>query len=125
MKLIIGGAFQGKLEYAKKQYQIENWEDGRTCRPEALFSCQGVHHFHEYIRRMIKAGQEVSSLADRLRTENPEIVVVTNELGYGIVPANAFDRNYREAAGRVCTQLAQEAEVVCRVICGIGQVIKG
>ena len=54
----------------------------------------------------------------RIQSENPEVVIVTNELGYGVVPVDAFDRNFREATGRVCTQLAEAADEVCRVVCG-------
>ncbi|MCH1983635.1 bifunctional adenosylcobinamide kinase/adenosylcobinamide-phosphate guanylyltransferase [Ruminococcus sp. OA3] len=125
MKLVIGGTFQGKLSYAKEHYQVSEWVDGNTCDFEELYSCQGMNHFHEYIRRMLVNGQEVSCLPARIQSENPEVVIITNELGYGVVPVDAFDRNYREATGRVCTQLAESADEVCRVVCGIGQVIKG
>ena len=59
------------------------------------------------------------------KCENSEIVLITDEIGYGIVPADAFYREYRETHGRVCTQIAAEAKEVHRVICGIGTVIKG
>lgn len=37
MKLIIGGAFQGKLEYARTQYGLaDGWIDGADCVPEAI-----------------------------------------------------------------------------------------
>ena len=35
-------------------------------------------------------------LADLIYRENPDMVMVTDEIGYGIVPADAFDREYRE-----------------------------
>ena len=49
---------------------------------------------------------------------------MTNELGYGVVPVDAFDRLWREKTGRICTELAGKAEEVHRVVCGIGMVIK-
>ena len=52
-------------------------------------------------------------------------MLITDEIGYGIVPTDAFYREYRETHGRVCTQIAAEAKEVHRVICGIGTVIKG
>lgn len=126
MKLVIGGAFQGKLLYAKEQFQMEDgWADGGICSEEELYRCCGVFHFHEYIGRMVAEGQDTSDLATAMIEKNPECVVVTNELGYGVVPVEAFDRQYRETTGRVCTKLAAYAECVHRVVCGIGQVIKG
>ena len=38
MKLVIGGSFQGKLNYAKKTFGLEEWLDGNTV-PET--SCSG------------------------------------------------------------------------------------
>ena len=65
------------------------------------------------------------SLGKELYEKNPQIVVVTDEVGYGIVPMEAEERAWREACGRVCTVLAQQAEEVVRVCCGIGRRIKG
>lgn len=52
------------------------------------------------------------------------MVVVTNELGCGIVPMDPADREYRETVGRICTCLAARSEEVVRVICGVGMVLK-
>ena len=66
-----------------------------------------------------------TKIVEKLKCENSEIVLITDEIGYGIVPTDAFYREYRETHGRVCTQIAAEAKEVHRVICGIGTVIKG
>ena len=49
---------------------------------------------------------------------------VSDEVGYGVVPVDAFRRAYREAVGRTCTKLASFSRKVTRVVCGIGTVIK-
>ena len=125
MIMIIGGAYQGKLAFAKKMYPDITWADGAVCGEEELYSCGGICHFHHYIERMIKAGKPVNDLAEKLIHGNPAVILVTDEIGYGIVPADAFYREYRETPGRVCTQIAAEAKEVHRVICGIGTVING
>lgn len=51
-------------------------------------------------------------------------IIVTDEIGYGIVPIEKQERLYREMTGRLCCILAKEAEEVWRVCCGIGQRIK-
>ncbi|WP_243038271.1 bifunctional adenosylcobinamide kinase/adenosylcobinamide-phosphate guanylyltransferase [Blautia sp. AF34-10] len=61
----------------------------------------------------------------RLLQKNPEICIVTNELGYGVVPIEPFDRKWREKTGRICTELAAKADSVTRVVCGIGILLKG
>ena len=47
-----------------------------------------------------------------------------NELGYGVVPIDKFDREYRETTGRVCTRLAKKSKSVVRIICGMECVLK-
>lgn len=147
MKLIIGGAYQGKLTYAKKTYDCpEGWIDGRTCDLEAIETCRGINHFHDYVKRMLwekqeeitAAGkaycfdsehladleQQAQCFADRVLERNPGILVVSNELGYGVVPMEKKDRLWRETVGRICTCLADRADEVVRVVCGIGVKIK-
>ncbi len=156
MKLIIGGAFQGKLEYAQNTYKItDGWIDGRDCTCSQIVSCRGIHHFHEYVRRMTGTGgnaflpdgendaetgtqvlwnfrnedltaleNQADRFADWLMTENPKLVIVSNELGYGIVPMEKRDRFWREATGRICTCIAARADEVVRVVCGIGMRLK-
>ena len=109
MILVTGGCFQGKTEYALEKFQISRDEaaDGRTCP---------LH------RRLMKEEQELS--VEELLQKNPDLILVTNELGYGVVPVDRFDREYREKTGRVCCEIAKQATEVHRVICGIGTVIK-
>ena len=125
MILVTGGCFQGKKAYAYKRFGIleEKGVDGAVCEMEALYSAKLLYHFHEYIRRMMEKKEEWS--LTRLKEQNPEIILVTNELGYGVVPVDRFDREYRERTGRICCEIAKEAKEVHRVICGIGTVIKG
>ena len=125
MILIIGGAYQGKAAFAESLFPKIRWADGESCDLEDLYECQGILRFHAYIRRMLEKGQDVDDLAEKLMRRNPGAVVITDEIGYGIVPADAFLREYREAAGRVCTKLAANAKEVWRVSCGIGTRSKG
>ena len=125
MRMIIGGAFQGKMEYAQKEYPGIRWVDGAACSEEELPQCEGVYHFHLYIRKSMEKYEEMRLFADRIIRENPQIVIITDEIGYGLVPIDAFERRYREETGRICTRLAAFSERVDRVVCGIGLPIKG
>ncbi|MCI6093208.1 bifunctional adenosylcobinamide kinase/adenosylcobinamide-phosphate guanylyltransferase [bacterium] len=125
MRMIIGGAFQGKMEYAQKEYPGIRWVDGAACSEEELLQCEGVYHFHLYIRKSMEKYEEMRLFADRIIRENPQIVIITDEIGYGLVPIDAFERRYREETGRICTRLAAFSERVDRVVCGIGLPIKG
>lgn len=125
MKLVIGGAYQGKLAYAEKKYGELQWLDGADCAFDEIYTCKGIFHFELYVQRMMKAGENLAGLAKSIAKQNPDIMIVTTEIGYGLVPVEAFDRDYREQVGRVCTELACLASNVDRVVCGIGMVLKG
>lgn len=125
--MIIGGAFQGKLAYGKRLYPDVLWVDGSQCPVAAIESCGGIYQFQEYIRRLLTAGEEerLAAVVKRLVQVNPEVVIISDEVGCGLVPADAFERKYREQVGRICTELAACSERVDRVVCGVGVVIKG
>lgn len=129
MWLITGGAYQGKLQYALEITGIKENDiiEGSNCELNELLEAPLVHHFHLWIKRRMEEGQEVTEinkLVDQILHRNPNIVIIVDELGCGIVPMDAFDRNYRESVGRVCCKIAKEAKEVHRVICGLGMVIK-
>lgn len=52
-------------------------------------------------------------------------IIVSNEVGHGIVPDNALARRFREAQGRLNIALAARAELAVFVTAGIAQVLKG
>lgn len=123
--MIIGGAYQGKIRYAKEKYPEILWEYGGEMTLEDFAKCEGVAAFHEFIRKEMKNGRDVRDLAEQIIEKNPNIILISDEVGYGVVPIDAFDRAYREQVGRICTKLAAYSEQVVRVVCGIGTVIKG
>ena len=126
MKLIIGGAFQGKSAAARERFPGIDWCDGRTCGMEEIFTCGGILHLETYIRRRLKESpdMEAEAFVNLLEERNPQAVLVSAEVGCGLVPVNAFDRKYRELTGRVCTCIAERADTVIRVVCGIPTVLK-
>lgn len=52
-------------------------------------------------------------------------VIVSNEVGHGIVPDNKLARQFREAQGRLNIALAREADLAVMVVAGLPQVLKG
>lgn len=127
MILIIGGAFQGKKAYAQEMLGLlpEQMADGAQCNLEEIYSCRCIYHFHEWVRRRMADMVDWERDAKRIFEANPDVVIIANELGCGVVPMDAFDRNFRETEGRLLTRLAKKSTEVHRVVCGIGTVIKG
>lgn len=126
MELIIGGACQGKLEYALTCYLLKKEQavSGRENRKELLFQAALVNQFHLFVRSCLEEASDPFLEAGILLEKNPGVILIADEVGYGIVPADPFEREYRETTGRVMCQMAEKAERVVRVVCGIGMVIK-
>ncbi|MFC6636507.1 bifunctional adenosylcobinamide kinase/adenosylcobinamide-phosphate guanylyltransferase [Sulfitobacter sp. JBTF-M27] len=68
---------------------------------------------------------EQARLLNALQTCAASWVIVSNEVGHGIVPDNAMARSFREAQGRLNITLAAQAELAVQVIAGLPQVLKG
>jgi len=62
---------------------------------------------------------DVRQLADILRKMTTPVILVSNEVGMGIVPENALARLYRDIAGKANQLLAAAADEVHVVISGI------
>lgn len=124
MHIITGGAFQGKLAYAKERYPDRVWTDGAECDLEEPQTWQSIDHLQLLVRRWLQAGKTWQELEDRLLQNASGNVLIWDEIGCGLVPVDAFERRYREEAGRLFTSLACHAKTVDRVVCGIGQRLK-
>jgi alpha-ribazole phosphatase len=168
MRLVIGGAWQGKTEYVKNHYHIEEadiWQGGYpvpACRgetypaaesgpgwdPEIRWRC--INGLHNIIRAMLETGSPFQSDGEyafppnpvsevqreqsyvnyitnyflTLCRQNPDLILICDEVGNGIVPVEKSERDYRECVGRVLCMLAKEADSVERVQCGIPHRIK-
>lgn len=53
------------------------------------------------------------------------VVVVSNEVGAGIVPENALARRFRQVQGELNQRIAQRAALVVTVMAGLPLVLKG
>ena len=145
MHLVIGGAYQGKKEYVKKKYSIEEsdiWQDGYPVAEGQWRCINGLHKFISGVmeKLMNDDSEEQKARNDAQRIENyvnqitgyllnmavqmPDLILVCDEVGNGIVPMEKAERDYRECVGRVLCVLAGEADTVERVHCGIPQKIK-
>ncbi|MEW9921226.1 bifunctional adenosylcobinamide kinase/adenosylcobinamide-phosphate guanylyltransferase [Marimonas sp. MJW-29] len=68
---------------------------------------------------------EQDALIEALTACRAPWVIVSNEVGQGIVPENALARQFREAQGRLNIALAQQAGLVVQVVAGLPQSLKG
>ncbi len=66
----------------------------------------------------------VSKLVKAVKRNNFTVIMVTNEVGMGIVPENALSRTFRDIAGLTNQKLAKSADEVYLITCGISARIK-
>lgn len=75
-----------------------------------------------WLSNLIFAGTEwraeSASLVAALRRQSSPVFLVTNEVGFGIVPENALARRFRDAAGWVAQDVAGAASEVVLVVAG-------
>lgn len=66
-----------------------------------------------------------SELAAALHATTRPVVLVTNEVGLGVVPATASGRQFRDALGRLNMAAAAACDTVALCVCGIPVMVKG
>lgn len=75
-----------------------------------------------WLANLFDRGRDVRAAGDELLSallaRRAAVVLVTNELGSGIVPENALARDYRDAAGFLNQQVADLADEVHLLVCG-------
>lgn len=108
MIFVTGPLFAGKREYIRNVLGLSETE----------FAQKAVWDVQQLARDTADLAALAGTLAEK------EIVIAT-ETGGGVVPMDAEERAAREAAGRLACLLAQRADIVIRVCCGLPQVLKG
>lgn len=83
-----------------------------------------IYNMQDITRDILRNGGNIVDYAIKLSKEKPDAVIVCNEIGLGIHPAEKEERIWREETGRALCMLAEKSESVTRVICGIAQRIK-
>jgi adenosylcobinamide kinase/adenosylcobinamide-phosphate guanylyltransferase len=115
MIFVVGGLASGKRAYVKNTfgYTDADMADGVLDGRPVLYNLQNL---------VTLSGDAYGDLLPELMKKS---VVICNEVGSGIVPFDKAERAAREATGRLCVLLAEHAEKVVRLYCGLPTVIKG
>lgn len=122
MNLIIGGAYQGKRDFAREHLGVPE-EEIHTCTDSTIdFSKTCIDKLEDYVLACIRAGRDPM---EQLNAQDlSEKTIICMDLFCGVVPIDAEMRLWRHTTGLVCQDLAKRAEHVYRIICGLEQRLK-
>ncbi len=121
MRIYIGGAGHGQVALCEKETGLTP----AVCTPESALSAPAIAAFHLLMRAVLEQGGDAQDYARRLLAENPDAVLVCDEIGGGIVPLDPFERRWREETGRALGILAgAEGTTLIRVWYGLKEVLK-
>ncbi|WP_294129613.1 bifunctional adenosylcobinamide kinase/adenosylcobinamide-phosphate guanylyltransferase [uncultured Clostridium sp.] len=124
MVLVFGGAYNGKLDFVKEKFSI-NEDDIFYCGVNEIdFSKKVICGFHRFTYENIL--KDINSLQYIKENINffKDKIIISDEISSGIVPLKKEDRMWREETGRCLQYLSKESSCVYRIFCGIPTIIK-
>ena len=119
MILIIGGAYQGKLAYAREKYSLTD-EDICVCGEGVDFDKKCIHNIQEFVWNHPDALDFFREHRDAWENS----ILVCRDLSGGVVPMERANREWQRNTGKLCQYLASEAKEVIRIFCGLEQRLK-
>jgi len=124
MILVIGGAYQGKLDHILEHHpnkSVFHCDDGTT---EIDFSADIINALHLMTLAQVRADIDSAAYLHKKLPELSNKIIICDDISCGVVPIDAGTRKWRETTGKCLALLAKNADEVIRVFCGIGSRIK-
>ena len=121
MILIIGGRWQGRLDYVRSRFGLT---DDDICLGGVDFNKKCLAYIDTYALECVKQGKEPADIFRANEDSLKDKIVVATDISCGVVPMDPVMRAWREANGRMNNWLAGRADEVWRLFCGIPQRIK-
>ena len=122
MKLIIGGAYQGKRAFAMEKLGIPETQIF-TCEDTHIdFSKPCIDRLEDYVLACVRAG--IDPMEQLKEQDLSDKVIICMDIFCGVVPLEAELRQWRNVTGQLCQYLSKHAQRVSRVFCGLEQRLK-
>ena len=125
MDLIIGGAYQGKTEFAKEKYGLSD-KDICVCQKDGYidFNKKCISHIERYSFWCVEHDLEPDEYFFEHLADFEHTVIISDDIYCGVVPVDKTERAWREANGRLLIKISDKSEHVTRVFCKIPVVLK-
>ena len=124
MELIIGGAYQGKNQYAKDKYNLTDNDICFCGDTEIDFSKKFIAHIEKFTFYCVQNNIDVVEFFKHNKHLWCDKVIICCDIFCSVVPMGADNRKWRQETGRLCQYLSKEAESVTRIFCGLEQKLK-
>ena len=125
MIFIYGGAYQGKLEFAKERFGLSDGDIYYCSDADGFLTAKKcINGYHSMILSQLDAGVDPLGYLSENAGLLKDKIIICDDISSGVVPMGEDMRRFREAAGRCATFLSKNADEVWRVFCGIGTQIK-
>ena len=124
MNLIIGGAYQGKREFAKTAFSLEESQIYSCHGAEIDFSFPCIDRLEEFTLACVRTGIDPIAYFQAHEAQWQNATLICQDIFCGVVPIDATMRLWRHTTGLVCQYLAKNADSVSRIYCGLEQRLK-
>ena len=120
MHLIIGGAFQGKTDWAKARFGLKDAEIVE-CAEQVLsdLSAKCITHLERFALCCLRQGKEPKTVLLEEKDRWKDSVLICDDISCGVVPLDAESRLWREETGRALHAVSRHAATVTRIFCGL------
>lgn len=143
MHVVTGGAYNGKLNWVFDHYELSTKEytlissyrhdllpdDFETITTDILI----INGIEGYVKTFLANEASVASQTEKIvldfmnweqQKDNRKLIVIGNDISKGVVPKEAFDREWRDMSGIMCQRLVQSSERFDIVWYGVNRQLK-
>ena len=124
MILIIGGAYQGKLEYAKVRYNLKDNDINDLSKESLDLNKKCIYHMEELAFKLVDENKNVLDEVNKIMDNLKDKIIIIDEIFSGVVPISKDLRIKREEAAKMACLLSKNVSSVIRIYLGLNQIIK-